>query len=276
VPLNGNGEYSIKLSTKDNENNVVSETFSVTVSDPVAIIKQTPPTGNTSTTFSFDANTSYSLTSRLKLYTWEIFDSNGDKTDTFQGKSIKKQFIKPGNYRVRLTLEDELGQSNVDFQDVYVDSTPPQPQFTITPTNKRAKASEFHLDANATTDIDVTNRVDSLEYRWEFSNPNAATVTSTEDNNSRIVVQFNETGKHTIKLTATDMYGKVSSIDKQVEVASVLRPELTINPSAITRGRNVSFSVKTNRPIVHYQWSLGDGNSRQNQESTLQHIYQRI
>jgi hypothetical protein len=42
VPLNGNGEYLVKLSTSDNENNLVSETFSITVSDPVAIIKQTP------------------------------------------------------------------------------------------------------------------------------------------------------------------------------------------------------------------------------------------
>jgi hypothetical protein len=42
VPLNGNGEYLIKLSTTDNENNVVSETFNLTVSDPVAIIKQLP------------------------------------------------------------------------------------------------------------------------------------------------------------------------------------------------------------------------------------------
>jgi hypothetical protein len=42
VPLNGNGDYSIKLSTTDNENNVVSETFNLIVSDPVAIIKQLP------------------------------------------------------------------------------------------------------------------------------------------------------------------------------------------------------------------------------------------
>jgi hypothetical protein len=95
VPLNGNGEYLIKLSTTDNENNTVSETFSVTVSDPVAVIKQTPTEGTTSTMFSFDANGSYSLTARLKLYTWEIFDANGDKIDTFQSKSIKKQFLTP-------------------------------------------------------------------------------------------------------------------------------------------------------------------------------------
>ena len=108
VPLPGNGEYTIKLATTDNENNTVSESFFLMVSDPVAIIKKTPAEGNTSTTFSFDASSSYSLISRLKLYTWIITDINGTKIDTFQGKGIKKQFTKPGSYKVELTIEDEL------------------------------------------------------------------------------------------------------------------------------------------------------------------------
>jgi PKD repeat protein len=276
VPLNGNGEYLITLSTTDNENNTVSETFSLTVSDPVAIIKKTPSEGTTSITFSFDASTSYSLTSRLKLYTREIFDANGDKIDTFQAKSIKKQFIKPGNYTVKLTIEDELGQTNIDTQEVYVESSVPIPQFTITPTNKRAQPSEYHLDATATTDIDVTNKSDSLEYKREFSNPNASTITAQENNQSKIVVQFEETGKHTIRLIVTDMYGKSATLEKTVEVTSILRPELTIKPNAVTHGETVSFSVQTNKPITHYQRNFDDGNSNANQENTIQHTYQKI
>ncbi|MDR3168340.1 MAG: PKD domain-containing protein [Candidatus Peribacteria bacterium] len=276
VPLNGNGEYLIKLATTDNETNTVSETFSLTVSDPVAIIKQTPDEGNTSTTFSFDSSASYSLTARLKLYTWEIFDSNGTKTDTIQGKSIKKQFTKPGNYMVKLTLEDELGETNVDTKELYVESSTPVPQFTITPTNKRAQASEFHLDATSSADLDVTNQNDSLEYRWEFSNPNVSKVISTTENNKKVVVQFDEIGQHTIKLTVIDMYGKSASIEKSVNVTSILRPELTVNPNAITRGKNVEFSVQTNKPIINYQWNFGDSTTNSNQSNQMQHIYRQI
>jgi PKD repeat protein len=242
----------------------------------VAIIKQTPDEGNTSTTFSFDSSTSYSLTSRLKLYTREIFNSNGDKTDTIQGKSIKKQFIKPGNYMVKLTLEDELGQTNVDTREVYVESSTPVPQFSITPTNKRAQASEFHLDATASSDLDVTNQNDSLEYKREFSNPNASKIISTEENNKKIVVQFDEIGTHTITLTVTDMYGKSAVIEKQVNVTSVLRPELTISPNAITRGKNVTFSVKTNKPVINYQRNFGDGTTNSNQSNQMTHMYTKI
>lgn len=92
----------------DNEKNVVSERFSLSVSDPVAIIQQNPDKGTTVTTYAFSAAASYSLTSRLKLYTWELFDSEGVKLDTLQGKEIKKQFKKPGNYTVKLTVEDEI------------------------------------------------------------------------------------------------------------------------------------------------------------------------
>nr|MBR6100290.1 hypothetical protein [bacterium] len=46
---------------------------------------------------------------------------------------------------------------NSDIVNVYVDSTPPSPQFSITPTNKWKYPSEFILDASASTDIDASN-----------------------------------------------------------------------------------------------------------------------
>ncbi|MDR0608307.1 MAG: hypothetical protein LBG52_08485 [Candidatus Peribacteria bacterium] len=69
-------------------------------------------------------------------------------------------------------------------------------------------------------------------------------------------MQFNEIGQHTIKLTVTDMYGKSAVIEKPVNVNSILRPELIVSPNAITRGKNVGFSVQTNKPIINYQRSF--------------------
>jgi hypothetical protein len=92
---------------------------------------------------------------------------------------------------VRLTVTDAAGHQNVDTKDLYVESTTPTPQFTATPTNKRLYPSEFTLDASNTTDIDVSNGVDSLEYHREFSTENVK-ILSTENNNEKMVVQFNE------------------------------------------------------------------------------------
>ncbi|MBQ9553840.1 hypothetical protein IJU97_02515 [bacterium] len=75
---------------------------------------------------------------------------------------------------------------------VYVESTPPSPQYTITATNKWTYPSEFVLDASSSTDIDVTNGYDQLTYEWSFSNDNAKEITETQENNKIITVLFNE------------------------------------------------------------------------------------
>jgi hypothetical protein len=58
----------------DNEGNTITKSFLVAVSDPIALIKQTPEILTTSTLGVFDASASYSLKSRLKKYNWEVYD----------------------------------------------------------------------------------------------------------------------------------------------------------------------------------------------------------
>jgi len=89
------GQFSVALSTTDNENNTVKKVFSIVIADPLALIRSNPENGNTSTTFSFDASSSYSLISKLRLYTREIFDPSGERIDTIQGKQISKRFSQP-------------------------------------------------------------------------------------------------------------------------------------------------------------------------------------
>lgn len=68
----------------DNQNNVLKKSYTLTVSDPLAVIRQTPEVGSTSTIYTFDGSSSYSLISNIKIYTWEIFDEQNNKIDTIQ------------------------------------------------------------------------------------------------------------------------------------------------------------------------------------------------
>ena len=77
------------------------------------------------------------------------------------------------------------------MRNLLVESTTPTPQFTSTPTKRWAKPSEFTLNASNSSDVDVINGVDSLEYNRTFSTNNVKIV-STENNNEKIVVQFDE------------------------------------------------------------------------------------
>lgn len=269
-------EYQVKLSTNDNQNNSVSETFTIVVSDPVAIIKQDQEVVTTANIVGFDASTSYSIISRLRLFTWEIFDEQGNRIRTFQGKSIKKQFPKPWPYTIKLTVEDELGQENVETIQLLVESSAPIPQFTITPRYEWKYPSEFVLDAAATSDLDLINGNDELSYSRNFSNANNANITKTENNNRKITVAFNDIGEHTITLTVSDRYGKVSTIQKNITVESTLRPVINVSPRASQRGEPVTFSVESNQAVVNYTRDFGDGDSTSIQANSINHTYDTV
>ena len=282
VPLKWNWLFKVRLKIVDNQKNELSEEYQLYLSDPVAIIKQSPEKWTTSTTFNFDGSASYSITNRLSSYLWEVFDwnwwdDNGNRIITFQGKGMDLNWnkkLKPWNYMVKLTVTDQAWNKTVDTKDLYAESTTPTPQFTITPTNKREYPSEFTLDASNTTDIDVNNKVDSLEYERQFSTDNFK-ILSTENNNQKIVVQFNEKWKHTIRMVAIDQYWKFASVSKTVEVKSTLRPEIEIKPWPITWWKVLDFESSVNQPVWDYSRNFGDGTEWISSSKAIetQHIY---
>ena len=276
VYLPNEWEYKIELKTTDNEWNSISETYSIVLADPVAIIKRTPEDGTTSTSFTFDASSSYSVTSSIKLYTWEIFDSNWNKKTTYQWKSIKYQFIEPGSYTVKLTVTDNNWEANTDTNIVYVESTTPIAQFTFTPDSTWTYPSKYVLDASASSDVDMFNWVDDLYYSWTFSNPNTTTIQSIEWNNKKIKVSFDTLWEQKIKLTVTDRYGKVNEIEKTINIQSTLRPEITILPKAATWWTTINFIVKTNKDILNYSRSFWDGNTISTQTNKVSHKFNKV
>lgn len=277
VPLKWSWLFKVTLSTWDNETNQASETYELYLSDPVAIIKQTPSDWTTSTTFNFDGSASYSITNKLDTYYWEVFDANwwdthGDVVKWSYDKKISINFSdlkkKPWNYLVRLTITDIKWNKNEETQELYVESTPPKPQFIVVPTKIWTYPSEFTLDATSSMDIDMENRVDSLEYSWSFSKPGDVSIISTENNNEKMVVRFNSVGKHTITLTATDEYGVSTKISKDVEIKSVLRPEIKAIPWVITWKQSMKFESSVNydsEDIYEYDWDFGDGTNNAGQ-----------
>ena len=282
VALKWKWTFKVTLTTKDNQNNEVSESFYIYLSEPVTVLKQTPENWTTSTTFYFDWSASYSITNRLSSYVWEVFDSNWDennwnKLSTVQWKKMtmnSNKKLKPWYYMIRLTVTDMNWNQNVETKNIYIESTRPNPQFTAVSTTKWQYPSEFTLDASNTTDIDVSNWVDSLQYKWSFSTEDYKIV-STEENNKRMVVQFDKKGKHVIRLTVTDEYGKTASISRYIDVKSTLRPEIEVIPWPITRWKTLQFKSTINRTAWDYAWDFWDGTPYINSENAkeTQHVY---
>lgn len=277
LPIGNNGLYNVQLSVRDNEGNTVTKDFQLVVSDPVATIKQSPANGgNTSTTYSFDASTSYSVISNLKTFSRTIYDEDGNILESIQNqKTIQKRFPAPGNYTVVLRVIDEQGQENQDMAKVFVDSTPPVPQFTMEPTQQWKHPSQYIFNASATSDYDATNGNDALTYDWSFSNGENTTVEQRYDDGKRVLVSFNEKGTYTIRLTVTDRYGKIETTEKQVVIESSLRPYVFVTPIATTLGNTTNFLVKTNKSVASYEWDFGDQSKNIVQEDRISHTYKR-
>lgn len=275
VSLPSFGEYSVELTTIDNESNKVTEKYILSVADPIAIIKESPEDWNTSTTFSFDANASYSVISNIRLYRREIFDQNWEKIDTYQWKNIKQNFKKPGSYTIKLTVEDELGQINSDSVQIYVDSTAPIAQFTETPFDNSKSPSKYYFDASASSDLDLQNWADELYYEWNFPEWSQAKVVDTESNNKKILVTFDNPWKYKVKLLLKDKYGKVWEMEKEISVLSNIRPEVIIKPQANYIWWDILFVVKANKKILGYVRDFWDWNIHTIQEDRIKHKYDK-
>ncbi len=124
-------------------------------------------------------------------------------------------------------------------------------------------------------DLDVINGYDSLNYERTFSDPSVSKIVNTEKNNQKIKVQFDAVGKHTVKLTVRDSYGKIAEISKDIDVLSILRPEIFVVPIATPWGNPMNFVVKSNQPIVNYQWDFADADTRTIQTDKIAHTYKK-
>lgn len=276
VSMPANGEYTITLKILDNENNSVEKQYAVIIADPIATIKASPTDGNTSSIYTFDASTSYSVQSTLKNYTWTVTDSDGNEVASEKWKNFQQSFKKPGTYRVKLRVVDELWNDNEEAATIQVASTPPVPQFTIEPSKQWKQPSQFILDASPSYDIDTANDNDALTYEWTFSNNDNVTIDQTYDNSKRIKVSFKEKGAYKATLTVKDRYGKIEQTTKDITVNSSLRPYIFVSPISTQLGNSTTFRAKVNKLVANYDWDFGDGNTRKVQDDTIVHTYKKV
>lgn len=274
LQIPANWEYNVKLSITDNENNTISETYSMIVSDPIATIKYSPTQWNTLNTYSFDASLSYSIQSSLKSYKWTVFDPNGTQIESFEWKTFQRKFILPWNYTAKLTIVDDLWNTNEDQIKFYVDSSAPIPQFLVKPMSNWKHPSQFILDAVSTYDYDAMNWTDAIKYEWRISDKSAKIERSFDDG-QKIIVSFDNPWTYKVKLIVTDRYNKISEIEKEIDVVSSLRPEINVSPLTSNWWDEVTLTVTSNKPISNYVWDFGDGTTLNSSSSAVNHVYKK-
>ncbi len=179
-------------------------------------------------------------------------------------------------YTVKLTVIDQQGIGDSSQTKVAVESTSPIPQFSVSPTSERADPSQFIFDATSSFDYDILNDNDKLTFERGFSDPENTEVVDRSEDSKQINVKFNTKGVHRVRLKVTDQFGKQAELTKEITIKSALRPEITIDPVAASRGSRINFSASANKKIVNYIWNFGDGTSRTVQNDSISHVFDKV
>lgn len=151
--------------------------------------------------------------------------------------------------------------------------TAPTPDFSVTPEDPDANVA-VTFDASATTDEGVAC-LDACTYSWDFGGGSTAT--------GRIVNHtFTTARTHTVTLTVTDAAGASASKIKEVTVARVAPPTVTlaVAPNPPLAGQQATFTATatpaSGHSIVSYSLNFGDGTSQTTTAPSVTKTYSSV
>ncbi|MEK0086023.1 PKD domain-containing protein [Benzoatithermus flavus] len=182
-------------------------------------------------------------------YAWDFKDGT-----TARGERVAHRFALPGVYQVRLTVQDNTGQSDaIAFDEAQVTINAP-PVAKAGPDLLAAPGDEVTLDAGNSFDPD--GRIAS--HRWDFSDlPEPAAGRTVKRT-------YQAPGVYGARLTVTDDSGASNGV-AQDEVAIRINhtPVAQAGEDVLAAGSTIAFDGSTSTdadgdPLVH-SWDFGDG-----------------
>ncbi len=203
-------------------------------------------------------------------------DADGDPLQFFwdgdgivgepEGRTVSVRHADPGNYTVRLTVDDQTGTGNAQYSTSvsYKVNAEPEPRFELP--DIVATGQPVQLDGNASSDPDG----DPLAFSWEVSD-------GRELNGPVNEIDFSEPGDYAVTLRVDDGEGVENSVQSLSRNIRVNHPPVAVisAPGHVNRSRVVfsaADSYDTDQGIQDYQWDFGDGRTGTGEETS--HLYQ--
>jgi len=248
------GNYTIKAvaSTVPGETDTADNTYidgSVKViKSPVAYFIYSPTIPLTGETVTFNASLSTPDGGTIISYEWNF----GDGTPNATGMITTHNYTDDGTYTVILTVTDDDGLADTDFQNITVLNRFPIASFTESATTVPTGTV---ITFNASLSYDPDGHI--LSYFWDFGDGTNSTSVTTEH-------AYADNGTYTVTLTVTDDDDATATatatkiISNRVPTAS-----FTENATAVYTGEiihfNASASFDLDGYIASYFWDFGDG-----------------
>lgn len=214
----------------------------------------------------------FSSTTNTK-YQWTITDlSQNKKIHSSTETSTNFIFPKIGRYAVTLMAQSANGKTDIDTKEVTIESRNPIANIESRNVNSETP-NIFLLDASKSYDPD-TNTRQGLSYSWKVDGRNV-TLSQSSLENAKGYYTFSELGEHTISLSVTNPYGKVSTKEMKIQVNSLLSVALDISPLVIQIGKTTTLRA-TAPGATFYEWSISDGSANiLGSDRQIQHQFQK-
>jgi PKD repeat protein len=205
----------------------VNVTVSVTDLPPIAKGTYQPGVVNITEKVRFDASASYDLEGPL-TYNWQFGDGSSSTLE-----KPEHAYIKPGEYKVSLTVIDSMGQyDTIELTPVTVANRPPTAIFRTTGDIVEKIVTIF--DASQSYDLET-----NITYHWTMGDGGVLTV------GPIVQYTYQNPGNYTVILTVTDMHELTDSIQQQIQVISAKAQDSKIDDNDTTGDNNDNDKNKT-------------------------------
>lgn len=268
------GVYKVSLEMTTNQWQSFKKDLQLVVRDPSAIITLDKDSGFIGEDFRMSALTYFTNNPNI-LYSWKVLgdESGGKPLITKEGMNFSYKFPKVGNYIVTLTSRSPNGQEDQDSKTITIESHDPIVNLETPKPVSREKPNTFIFDASRSFDPD-TNTSKDLTYSWMIDG-NKVTLDNPEKGGAIGKYTFTDKGSHTVSVVVSNVYGKVTTVDKTFEVTSTLTLSLNVVPRAAPINTNVSFQARSPKASF-YEWNVGDGSPLiQGVSDNIEHIYKK-
>jgi PKD repeat protein len=265
--------YILKLSMRTNDNQTFTKELKLLVMDTAATIKLDQDTGNIGEDISMSA-VSYLSDTKNTEYTWQIQDEDGNKiVKTGAGINFKHKFETVGTYIVSLIAKNPNGSVDTDSKLIKIESRNPIVSIDTPRPVAPERPNTIVFDASKSYDPDTSSRK-WLTYTWRVNGEKVG-LDNLENDGAKWTYTFDSKSTHSISVTVANVYGKITTIDKQFEVTSTLALNMISTPKVVKRGTPISL-IGQSANAEYFEWNMGDGSPQINGTTkTVQHIYQK-
>jgi PKD repeat protein len=273
-PYVNEGVYKVKLNITTNQGQTFSKNIDLIVRDPAAVISTEKDSAFIGEEMRMSATTYLSTTANVE-YKWEIqaIDDGKKIISNQSGKSFNYTFQKVGQYLVSLTSRSPNGNTDTDTKVVVIESHPPTVNLDTPKPASPERPNTFLFDASRSFDLD-TKSAKWLTYSWVIDGEKVG-LTDASGDESKGYYSFSSKGQHTVSLTVANSYGKVTTIDKNFDVTSLLHVGVNVTPRVAPIGSTITFQARSPN-AKFFEWNLWDGSPAINgTTSSVQYAYKK-